>query len=667
MNQVLNCTIVTSPNLQKSINRILLMLFTCSIMTLGYGQSLHITPSFNEYIVGDQFTVAVTAESGSSQVRSVQANISFDPSIIQVVGITDQTDFPNKAPLPPNTSEFDNTTGQILVGRLTAFGTQASGTLDIMDVTFEVIADAGAGSDIAFQFSNDSRTTSLLLTNVNTDLLQNGNVNDAIVATPVADVDISVTSSSSSVVVGNSFTAEILINSEAPQEIDYADIVITFDPSVIQVASNPVPDNSSLQPFISPSYDNTAGTISYTGGSFTPATGDFNILQIPFNAIALNPNTTIGFSTNSVQRSGEELINDIPNDVFPLNIAVTMVDSDGDGIEDINDNCVSTPNPNQEDNDGDNIGDVCDPDDDNDGCDDIVDADPLVANLMDSDNDGSNDDCDLCQGDDSFGDSDNDGLCDESTSISGVVTLQGRPLAPNAQWAVGALVEILMPGSAVSALPPTSVSLNQSGNFSIQNIPMGTYDIAIKNRHTLRNLVANVTTTYPVTTIDFGILKEGDATDNNQINASDYTAFITAYGSTSTDAAYDNGKADFNEDGVIDILDFSLMSFNYNQTGDFTAAAREEQVELSKPNNSIIKTAKVDGDNIRVAFTESIGPNLNLQIKDDSGRVQTHNLDQGIKSTVITLMSPNISKGTYELILAEDESQQILETHTLDQ
>jgi len=80
-------------------------------------------------------------------------------------------------------------------------------------------------------------------------------------------------------------------------------------------------------------------------------------------------------------------------------------DVDGDGIGNVCDNCPDDANENQEDNDGDGLGDLCDDDDDNDGVLDVDDNCPTVANpdQADVDNDGVGDAC---------ADEDEDGVID---------------------------------------------------------------------------------------------------------------------------------------------------------------------------------------------------------------------------------------------------------------
>jgi hypothetical protein len=85
-------------------------------------------------------------------------------------------------------------------------------------------------------------------------------------------------------------------------------------------------------------------------------------------------------------------------------------DDDLDGVPNPIDNCPTTYNPGQENNDLDEWGDVCDDDDDNDGYLDFEDNCPFVANgdQQDSDLDGVGDLCDICPGFDDNLDDDGD-------------------------------------------------------------------------------------------------------------------------------------------------------------------------------------------------------------------------------------------------------------------
>ena len=77
---------------------------------------------------------------------------------------------------------------------------------------------------------------------------------------------------------------------------------------------------------------------------------------------------------------------DDTSDAFPLD-PTEQSDTDLDGVGDNGDNCPTAPNPNQTNFDGDSLGDLCDPDDDNDGLTDTQEVE-LGTDRVNRDSDG---------------------------------------------------------------------------------------------------------------------------------------------------------------------------------------------------------------------------------------------------------------------------------------
>ena len=152
-------------------------------------------------------------------------------------------------------------------------------------------------------------------------------------------------------------------------------------------------------------------------------------------------------------------------------------------------------------------------------------------------------------------------------NLNGTVTLLGRPAAPHTSWQVPLTIQLYTPGNNSTPAYTYNVNTDQNGNFTISDIPLGTFNIAVKNLHTLKRVKTAQTIVTGNNTINFGTLLEGDANNNNVVNLFDFSILLGTYNKSSLDPGFDN-RADFNNNGTINLFDFSLLLSTYNQSGE---------------------------------------------------------------------------------------------------
>ena len=152
-------------------------------------------------------------------------------------------------------------------------------------------------------------------------------------------------------------------------------------------------------------------------------------------------------------------------------------------------------------------------------------------------------------------------------TLSGSVVLQGRPAAPHARWVVPVHVDFYAAGNNVTPAFSYDVTTDQNGIFTINNVPLGTYTIAVKNSHTLKRVKSAQIIIGGNNSINFGTLLEGDGVNNNVVNVFDLSLLASSFGKSLGDPGYDS-RVDFNNDSTINIFDLSLLANNFSKTGE---------------------------------------------------------------------------------------------------
>jgi len=174
--------------------------------------------------------------------------------------------------------------------------------------------------------------------------------------------------------------------------------------------------------------------------------------------------------------------------------------------------------------------------------------------------------------------------------IDGKVAFQGHA-------GPGAVTITLYPPAGTVPVAAYPADVNAAGIVPVCGMPGTTYDVKIKSTHSLSNRRSGVT--IPATgpgsgTVDLCTLREGDANNDDRVSGVDVSILVTTYGKSAGNPGFD-ARADFNDDGVVDAADFSLLSSNYNRNGPLGCpvpdAAIAEAVAARRAAPGMVQTA----------------------------------------------------------------------------
>ncbi len=151
-----------------------------------------------------------------------------------------------------------------------------------------------------------------------------------------------------------------------------------------------------------------------------------------------------------------------------------------------------------------------------------------------------------------------------SARLVGHVTIEGRPAQPNALQSVTITFTLKVAGGG----PENNYSANTdaSGFFTITSPGPGLYNWRVKNQQTLANSGSVTLPSSGTTQQEMGLLREGDANNDNCTSALDFNIVRNSFGKAVGDPGYDP-RADFNGDNLVSTSDFNLLRGTFGQCG----------------------------------------------------------------------------------------------------
>lgn len=113
-----------------------------------------------------------------------------------------------------------------------------------------------------------------------------------------------------------------------------------------------------------------------------------------------------------------------------------------------------------------------------------------------------------------------------------------------------------------------SQNTDASGYFtvSVDGLPSGTYSYRAKGPRYLANAGSVTLSGAPITQLEIGSTRIGDADNNNVVDMVDYSIFLAAFGALCGDPAYDQ-RVDFDDNCTINAADYTTLNSAFGRLG----------------------------------------------------------------------------------------------------
>ncbi len=153
--------------------------------------------------------------------------------------------------------------------------------------------------------------------------------------------------------------------------------------------------------------------------------------------------------------------------------------------------------------------------------------------------------------------------------VSISVTLQDDS-RPDADRSLPLTVRLFTPGANVLSdtatqefkLTATKSATADTAVCEVTGVAPGTYDITVHGESTLMNVKRGVVISLPHTSVDLGMLLEGNASHDNTIDLGDCAVLSACWLASKEQPQYDI-RADFDNSGLINAADLSLLASNW--------------------------------------------------------------------------------------------------------